>query len=84
MSEPVAVFVFVFVFVFGLLKMRIVIEKLGWCLSISLPSSTMEIRWPLPGEGYRTMASSIFTNNKKRRMVPRVSFWELNHVSLNL
>ena len=31
-----------------------------------LPSSTMEIRWPLPGEGYKTMQSSMFT--QKRRM----------------
>lgn len=24
---------------------------------MSLPSSTMEIRWPIAGEGYKTMAS---------------------------
>ena len=29
----------------------------GWCVSISLPSSTMEIRWPMAGVGYRTIAS---------------------------
>ena len=54
------------VLVFGLLKIRIVMLKEGLCLSMSLPSSTMEIRWPLPGKGYRTMAFSMFT--QKRRM----------------
>ena len=29
----------------------------GWCVSISLPSSTMEIKWPTAGIGYRTIAS---------------------------
>ena len=29
----------------------------GWCVSISLPSSTMEIKWPMAGVGYRTIAS---------------------------
>jgi hypothetical protein len=31
---------------------------------MSLPSSTMVIRWPLPLEGYRTMASFMFTQEK--------------------
>jgi hypothetical protein len=30
----------------------------GWWVSISLASSTMEIRWPIAGVGYRTIASS--------------------------
>ena len=42
-------------------KMRIVTEKEGWWLTMSLPSSTMATRWPLKGEGYRTMTSSMFT-----------------------
>ena len=28
----------------------------GWSVSISLPSSTMEIKWPMAGVGYRTIA----------------------------
>lgn len=30
----------------------------GWWVSISLASSTMEIRWPIAGVGYKTIASS--------------------------
>ena len=32
----------------------------------------MEIRWPLPGEGYRTMTSSIVTKKEKNELVPLV------------
>jgi hypothetical protein len=31
----------------------------GWWVSMSLASSTMEIRWPMAGVGYKTTASSI-------------------------
>lgn len=27
----------------------------GWCLTISFPSSTIDMRWPIPGDGYRTI-----------------------------
>ena len=37
---------------------------------MSLPNSTMEIRWPLPGEGYRTMAFSIVAKKEKNELVP--------------
>ena len=36
---------------------------------MSLPSSTMEFRWPLPEEGYRTMASAIFTQKRRIGLV---------------
>ena len=29
----------------------------GWYVCISLPSSTMGIKWPMAGVGYRTIAS---------------------------
>ena len=37
---------------------------------MSLPNSTVEIRWPLPGEGYRTMAFSIVAKKEKNELVP--------------
>jgi hypothetical protein len=32
-------------------------ESEGWWLRMSLPGSTMEMRWPLPGDGYSTIVS---------------------------
>ncbi|KAJ8621566.1 hypothetical protein MRB53_030095 [Persea americana] len=39
--------------------MRMVTEKGGLSSKMLFPSSTMEIRWPMPGDGYSTMVSSI-------------------------
>lgn len=40
--------------------MRMIIESEGWRVWMSFPSSTMETRCPIPGEGYRiTVADSI-------------------------
>lgn len=39
--------------------MRILTDKEGYWVSKSFPSSTMAIRWPMAGDGYRTMASSM-------------------------
>ena len=39
----------------GAIRMWMVSE--GWWVCISLPSSTMGIRWPAAGVVYRTMAS---------------------------
>jgi hypothetical protein len=38
-------------------RMWMEIESDGWWLRMSLPSSTMEMRWPLPGDGYNTIVS---------------------------
>ena len=43
----------------GGVRMSIVMESEGWWVSMSLPSSTMETRCPLPNAGYRTMESFI-------------------------
>lgn len=39
---------------------RMMMEKDGWWLRMSLPSSTIEIRCPIPGDGYMTIASNRF------------------------
>lgn len=33
------------------------VKELGWWRRMSLPSSTIEIRWPIPGDGYKTIVS---------------------------
>ncbi|XXG82127.1 hypothetical protein AAC387_Pa10g0140 [Persea americana] len=43
----------------GAWVMRMVMEKGGLSSKMLFPSSTMEIRWPMPGDGYSTMVSSI-------------------------
>lgn len=35
------------------------IEKEGWCFKMFIPNSTIAIRWPLPGDGYMIIVSSI-------------------------
>ncbi|KAM0034291.1 hypothetical protein Hdeb2414_s0016g00495841 [Helianthus debilis subsp. tardiflorus] len=37
------------------MRVRTTIEKEGWCLVISFPSSTIEMRWPIAGHGYKTI-----------------------------
>jgi len=46
-------------------RMRMVMESEGWWERMSLPSSTMETRCPLPMLGYRTMVSFILDKNVK-------------------
>lgn len=41
----------------GGVRKRMVMESEGWWLSMSLPSSTIETRCPLPKAEYRTMES---------------------------
>lgn len=40
--------------------MRIVMESEGFWVNMSFPSSTMDIRCPLPRAGYRIIVSFIF------------------------
>lgn len=40
-------------------------EKDGWWLRMSLPSSTIEIRCPIPGDGYMTIASIVSSGGVK-------------------
>jgi hypothetical protein len=35
------------------------IEREGFWVNKSFPSSTIDIKWPIGGDGYRTMASSM-------------------------
>ena len=44
----------------GMAETMIVIEIEGWCSRICFPSSTIENKWPLPGDGYKTMVSSMW------------------------
>jgi hypothetical protein len=56
----------------GMAEIMIVIEIEGWCSRICFPSSTIENKWPLPGDGYKTMVSSmrqasLFSHNHRKR-----------------
>lgn len=33
---------------------RMVMDREGWWRTMNFPSSTMEMRWPIPGDGYST------------------------------
>ncbi|GKV31243.1 hypothetical protein SLEP1_g39954 [Rubroshorea leprosula] len=50
--------------------MMMVTEKEGWWVSMSLASSTMETRWPLPCEGYKRIVSSISFSSMPSRIRP--------------
>lgn len=39
---------------------RMVMENEGWWLSMIFPSSTIDIRWPMPGAGYKTILPIVF------------------------
>ena len=43
--------------------MRTWMESEGLDVRMSLPSSTMEMRWPMAGVGYRTMASMSISDS---------------------
>ncbi|KAJ0533987.1 hypothetical protein HanRHA438_Chr09g0396121 [Helianthus annuus] len=42
------------------MRVRTTMEKEGWCLVMSFPSSTIEMRWPIPGEGYKTIIAIFY------------------------
>ena len=50
----------------GKLGIRMVMEEIDEdeCDNRSLPSSTMETKWPMPGEGYSTIFSIVVKTNE--------------------
>ena len=52
----------------GGVVMRMMTLKDGWWVRISLPNSTMDIRCPMPGDGYSTMVSIAFSQETESKL----------------